>query len=196
MAVKLFVSWSGETSRCVAETFREWIPKVLQSVNPWVSSKDIPKGRRWSEYLAKEIGEAKVGVVCVTAENIREPWLLFEAGALAKTLEETYVCPYLFDLEPGEIDGPLAQFQLTTAEKEDTRKLILTVNRGLGDQSLPEKLVESSFEKWWPDLESELQTIEQSFPRYRERTDRELLEQILHELRVLPRLINEKPIYS
>ena len=33
-------------------------------------------------------------------QNTQEPWLLFETGALSKTIDSTFVCPYLIDLAP------------------------------------------------------------------------------------------------
>jgi hypothetical protein len=49
-------------------------------------------------------------------ENQVAPWILFEAGALAKTIESTFVVPYLIDLEPPNINrGPLKQFQAKRA---------------------------------------------------------------------------------
>jgi hypothetical protein len=43
----------------------------------------------------------------MTSENISEPWIFFEAGALSGR-----GCPYLLDIHPVEIEGtPLSQFE-------------------------------------------------------------------------------------
>jgi hypothetical protein len=41
--VEVFISWSGERSKCVAEALRNWIPKIINAVLPWLSSADIDK---------------------------------------------------------------------------------------------------------------------------------------------------------
>ena len=110
--MKVFISWSGETSKAVAETLHDWIPNVIQAVKPWISSENIDKGARWSADMAKQLGETRVGVICLTPDNLEEPWILFEAGALSKTLEQTYVCPYLFGVKPSNLKGPLFNFKL------------------------------------------------------------------------------------
>jgi hypothetical protein len=69
-------------------------------------------------------------------ENLTASWLLFEAGTLSKTLDKTFVCPYLLNLQPTDIQGPLSQFQAATTEKEETRKLLHTINNALGDHAL------------------------------------------------------------
>jgi hypothetical protein len=53
--MKVFLSWSGELSHKVAITFRDWLPSVIQSIVPYVSSEDIDKGARWSTDIAKEL---------------------------------------------------------------------------------------------------------------------------------------------
>jgi hypothetical protein len=186
--MKVFISWSGERSRAVAEALRGWLPNVIQSVNAWVSLADIEKGARWSTDVAAQLEECRVGLICLTPENLSAQWLLFEAGALSKTLDKTFVCPYLLNLQPTDIQGPLSQFQATTAEKEETRKLLHTINKALGDQALQTAQVNAAFQKWWADLDSQLQAIsamQLAVPP--KRPDRELLEEVLETVRVLAR---------
>ncbi len=92
----VFISWSGERSRRAAEALYEWLPIVLQSARPWMSNTDIDKGSRGLEEVGKALEGMKVGIICLTPENLTAEWILFEAGALSKTLDaKTRVCTYL-----------------------------------------------------------------------------------------------------
>jgi hypothetical protein len=122
--MKVFVSWSGEKSKATAEALREWLPNVIQAIEPWMSAEDIDKGARWASDLASQLESIQFGVLCLTSDCIASPWILFEAGALSKTLDKARVCPYLFDISPADLAGPLIQFNAAKADKDDTRKLI------------------------------------------------------------------------
>lgn len=155
--MKIFISWSGEKSKAVALVLRKWIPDVLQSVRPWVSEVDIDAGARWSGEIAKELSETSFGILCLTKSNQNAAWILFESGALAKTLSETFVCPFLVDLSPAELAaGPLAQFQAKRANESDTWELMCAVNKSLKDKSLSEESLRRAFDRWWPDLNKAL----------------------------------------
>ena len=108
--MKIFVSWSGERSHSLAEAVYEWLPLVLHYVAPWLSNADIEAGERWANEVAKELENSNFGIISVTRENVASPWILFEAGALAKSLQGSRVIPLLLDLEFRDITGPLAQF--------------------------------------------------------------------------------------
>ena len=77
--MKVFISWSGEKSNKIANILREWIPCVIQSIKPYVSSKDIDKGARWSTDIAKELEDSHFGIICITKSNINAPWINIEA---------------------------------------------------------------------------------------------------------------------
>ncbi len=94
----------------------------------------------------------------MTQENISSDWLLFEAGALCKT-KGANVCPYLLDLDPTDMKGPLAQFQCAKADKEGTNALIHSINSALGADALPEDHLNTYYEAFWPKIEKELETI-------------------------------------
>ncbi len=158
--MKVFISWSDNTSRTVALRLREWIPSVIQSVEPWMSAIDIDAGARWSRSVETQLSDTKFGIICLTKTNTSAPWVLFETGALAKSIEETYVCPYLINLEPSEIpSGPLTQFQAKRATEKETLELLLTINKALGSGALSEEQLKKTFEKWWPDLKAVLDNL-------------------------------------
>lgn len=113
--MKIFVSWSGGRSRAVAEALRDWLPLVLPDADPWMSASDIHPGVKGLPEISEVLNNSNLGIICLTRENITAPWILFEAGALSKTLRESLVCPYLLDLVPTDVKGPLAQFQAVVA---------------------------------------------------------------------------------
>lgn len=187
--MKVFISWSGQRSAAVADALRYWLPKVIQALEPWMSADDIEKGTRWRSGLASELEKSSVGIICLTRENLASTWIHFEAGALSKQQENTYVCTLLFGLEYTDVREPLAQFQHTRATKDDLRKLISTINTSLGDSKLPESELSESFEVWWPKLEERLARIDEIAANNQPiRNDRELLEEILEVVRTQARV--------
>jgi hypothetical protein len=165
-AMKVFLSWSGDRGRRIAEALRSWLPDVLQTVIPWVSSEDIDPGLRWSSEIATQLQNTRFGIICVTPESLKAPWLMFESGALAKTVASTYVCPYLFGLAPTTLREPLAQFDAVKADEQGTLKLVRSLNRALGqERQLSDDRIRRYFDKWWPDLHRDLSEIEDSAPQ-------------------------------
>lgn len=160
--MKVFISWSGNKSHKVALVFRDWLPSVIQSIEPYVSSEDIDKGARWSTDIAKELEDSTFGILCVTKENLEAPWLSFEAGALSKTMDKAFVSPFLFDIKRSEVKGPILQFQSTILQKEDIKKLLCTLNKACGDGSITEARLDKAFEVWFPTLEEELNKIKEA----------------------------------
>jgi hypothetical protein len=161
-AMKVFLSWSGETSKAAAEAFYEWLPFVIHSAEPWVSSKNLKAGERWSPELWSQLDSTNFGVLFVTRSNQTEPWLLFEAGLLAKTTKEfARVCPYVLqgmtasDVNP----GPLTQLQIKTSDKAGTFSLLESINDAMAEAAWPADKLARSFEKWWPELEAKLSAL-------------------------------------
>lgn len=181
----VFISWSGERSRMVAAALYDWLPMVVQSAKPWMSEEDIEKGSRGLVEIGKALEVMGVGIICLTPENLERPWILFEAGALSKTLDDkTRVCPYLFgDLRPENVRAPLGMFQATTAEKKETRRLVGTINRALGG-SLAEERLDTVFERMWPELDGKLSAVPAATgAKAPERTEREMMAEMLELVR-------------
>jgi TIR domain len=153
----VFISWSGDQSRMVAVALHEWLPRIIQASRPWMSETDIEKGMRGHAEITRAVGVMKLGIVCLTPDNLEAPWVLFEAGALSKTVDnsERLYTFLISGLEKQDVKPPLSMFQATKAEKEDTRKMLRGLNSALG-QVLSNEDLDASFDSMWPRLEEAL----------------------------------------
>lgn len=142
----ILISWSGPPSRAVAEALKEYLPMIVNAFNPWLSSADIDKGSRWSSELAEALTSAKAGIICLMPNNLPAPYILFEAGALSKTVEKSFVRTLLIGMEPSDVSGPLALFQATKPTKDDLLQLLKTLNRALGENALKDAQLQATFD--------------------------------------------------
>ena len=183
----VFISWSGERSRKIALALHDWLPKVINAVKPFLSTADIDKGARWSVDVSTKLEACKFGIICLTADNLHSDWLLFEAGALSKSVKRDLVCPLLIDLEPSDIGFPLVQFQAARANKSEIWALLKTINSTLpSDHVLSDSHLVDVYELLWPRLEQEIVTLPPSRAESPRRSDRELLEEVLALLHRTP----------
>jgi hypothetical protein len=189
--MKVFISWSGEKSKKIGEAIRTWLPAVLQSVKPFFTPSDIEKGNRWSTDIASELDSSSVGIFCITRENINSPWIMFEAGAISKKVDQSLVCPILFGLKNSDVAGPLTQFQMTLFDRHEMKSLIRTINSSNKDTQIAEEVLNEVFDVWWPKLESKVNAIlnqDDVEPVEKLRGEREILEEILDLSRSLAKV--------
>ncbi|WP_313157832.1 hypothetical protein [Sphingobacterium multivorum] len=189
--MKVFISWSGDRSRRVAELLDTWIKCTIQSCTPWISTRGIGRGELWFPAINRELAETSIGLVCLTAQNIDAPWILFEAGALAKGLDSNRVITLLIDISSTDIRDPLAQFNHTTPTKESMSQLLQTIN-SLSTTPLEQKIIEKVFDKYWDEFNTEFQQIitdTQQGPKPKKLPNEEMLSQILFSLRGLEKRI-------
>lgn len=128
-----------------------------------MSGKSIPAGEAWVPRILPELAKANFGIVCVTPENLGSPWLHFEAGGLAMSLNPSSpnrVCPLLYELTPAQLSEPLKVFQAKMLDKKGLKETIEAMCLVLPD---PERnlaaVVTSAFHKQWPTLERILKRI-------------------------------------
>lgn len=156
--MKVFLSWSGVRSHGVAKAFAEWLPTVLTSSKPWISSEDIEKGATWITGIKEALTESKgIGVFFATREALVSPWLNFEAGAIA-SLGAQRVCVVCVDIEPGEMSPPLGLFQSTRIEREDIFRLLKTLNGQLIEPS-SDAVLTKIFERSWAELDESIKQV-------------------------------------
>jgi hypothetical protein len=195
--MKVFLSWSGERARAVGDVFRRWIPSVLQAVRPYYSPDDITKGSRWASEIAKELDASRIGLILITPENQDSAWLNFEAGALAKNLDRSKVCPLIFgDIEATDLKGPLVQFQAAQFSEAEMKRVIKMINGELGESALAAEVLEGVFGMWWPRLEEQvaeaLENTEEEDTE-RRRSERDLIEEVLALTRGMARDRDRRP---
>lgn len=192
--MKVFVSWSGQRSKAVAELLSDWIKCVLQASQPWISTRDIDKGAIWFSEISDQLRETAAGIVCLTQENKNKPWILFETGALAKGLSTNRVCTFLIDLSPSDIEDPLAQFNHTSPERSSMWGLISSLNSCLEGARLDERILKQVFDTYWPKFESSFKDVLDATPAEIDvapRSGDSILAEILSNTRMLAGRVRE-----
>ena len=186
--MKVFISWSGDRSKQVAELLDDWIQCVIQAVDPWMSSKDIDRGALWFTEISDQLSNTSVGIVCLTKENKDKPWILFESGALAKGLSSNRVCTFLIDLTPTDLENPLAQFNHTFPTRDSVWELVRTINLTLKDKALKESILSKVFDTYWGQFDTEFKHIIETTPETEitaKRKDNDIMLDVLSTVRLL-----------
>jgi hypothetical protein len=167
--MNVFISWSGNRSKHVAFALRSWLPEVAHSVDPFMSDEDIDKGVKGLNTIDTKLKDSDCGVLCLTPENLNSPWINYESGALAKTIDKSNLWTYLFDLT---VDGlrnanlPISALQHTTTNKDDTKKLVRSIHKR-AKSSLSTSKIDKQFEQCWPELKKELDSVPAAEPARR-----------------------------
>jgi hypothetical protein len=188
IGMKVFLSWSGQRSKEVANLLSDWLCCVIQASRPWISTRDLDRGSLWFGEINDQLKDTTVGIICLTQENKTRPWILFEAGALAKGLSTSRVCTLLVDLEPKDIEDPLAQFNHTFPTRESVLGLVKTLNSTLASNGLDNRILEQVFDTYWPQFEKRFADILSSTeaqPPSKPRPKEDVLGEILENTRLL-----------
>jgi hypothetical protein len=171
VAMNIFICWSDKRSQRLAGALRTHLPKFIPGLGRGARAKnifisdDIAKGTRWFDAVEQHLDRADAGLVCVTREALQSGWIHFEAGALARAVrkkkrqgrgEGGTLYTYLLGVEPEELRGPLAEFQSTSFEREDTKKLCAAIVTSMKN-SVPEW--ERAFDESWAAFETEVKGI-------------------------------------
>lgn len=154
--MRVFLSWSGEQSRLVANVLRDWLPSVLQQAEPWLSAADLQAGARWTNEITDALASATAVVVCLNSSNLNAPWIYFEAGAAARI--EADVVPVLLDMSTADLTGPLSQYQAMELDRNGVLRLVTFLNLR-AERSISEGTLSRAFEANWPSLENALRPI-------------------------------------
>lgn len=166
--MKIFVSWSKNKSRLLAEETKKLIESIFDNSIEFFFSPQMYKGTRVDHEIHMNLLNSDMCIVCITSENFKNPWLLYEAGVVfganyANT-DGGIVVPILFEHIPewsSWVDKPLNQYvpiQLQSSNGEFTYgkndfisfidELSLTVNKEVTD-----------FDKYWKAYEQAIHTI-------------------------------------
>lgn len=195
--MKIFISWSGDRSKALAQGLHDWLPLVLHYAEPWLSEADIEAGERWGQAVAKELEACNYGIIALTRENLNSAWVLFEAGALAKSMQTSRVTPLLLDLEFRDLTGPLTQFQAKKVDQGGLNDIIESINKN-SSQAVPEVRAKQLFEALWPEFEKKVSAIPKpAAPAKHARPQPEVLEELVSSVRSLEsrfREVSEEPL--
>ena len=195
MSMKVFVSWSGELSCQIAEVLKKWIPCIIQSVEVFFSPEDIEKGDNWDKTISNELSQCNYGIICLTSDNTTAPWINFEAGAIAKSLDSK-ITALMVNIKPSDIKGPLSRYQATRFEKNDFFQLISAINKSL-ETPLEHNILQNTFNTMWTALEQEANSVIEKYSSIeavqdenKEPPENEPLEEILQLLRTQNTLLS------
>jgi TIR domain len=185
--MRIFLSWSGDRSKAAALGLKSLLESIFPDAVDVFISDHIDAGDTWARRLESELEQSQFGVLCLTQDNFQAPWLLFEAGAIAKRFGSARVVPYLIDDLPAAADrSPLAQFQHVQASREGTYRLVKSINAVREKPQVNDQKLETLFKGWWRDFEDTLKALPVSAGKQpNPRSDRELLETILQKVDIL-----------
>lgn len=146
----VFLSWSGERSKKVAEEFQNLFKDVFDPViDCFLSTRNIAPGARSLQILFDSLEKCNYGISFIDSENARAPWIQFEAGALSKMGEDSKVMILLLDNNTESLQGtPFSEFQYKLFNKEHIESIFDEIIKLCGQVSSRDTFLKR-FENGW-----------------------------------------------
>lgn len=128
----------------------------IHSGDVFLSSSDVDLGKPWFSALGQVLQESDFAILCLTKDNIRAPWILYEAGAVSKQLDIARIAPLLIGITAQDVPSPLSQFQSAMLNREGVEKLLTSINTQLGANGLAASMLNATFRTWWRKLQPDI----------------------------------------
>jgi hypothetical protein len=178
----VFISWSKEPSGEIAKHVQRLLGKIFPApnINFFVSNVKISGGDNFRYILDDKLENSNFGILVLTNNNIAQPWIMFEAGALSKHSDNTKITPILFGRNYKDREAPIEQFNyidyvnnsafiesdekfINGKEKDFFNNLILPITRKLyGIKEPSQEQIEQlkdSLDKFWENFEKKIDEI-------------------------------------
>jgi tetratricopeptide (TPR) repeat protein len=189
-SIKVFLSWSGKKSHYVAKLLKSLLEDLFGDfIRVWISD-DMGAGRRWVTEIVQGLDKTQLGIICVTKSNQTTPWILYEAGAIAGRLTEGNICPFLIDLAPSDLSGPLSQFQAVQNNEAGLRKLVSSISMSVGLNNEAKGRIDRLLDALWQEFNQNLdKSPADEINPGPEKSDVDILREILDTLRLQTRYL-------
>jgi hypothetical protein len=154
----VFISQTTGKSYEVAKALKAWLRDDMELGAPWMSD-DIQMGEDWEQELEKALAEACCGIFCITADNLKEPWITDEARSLKNNKAGLF--PYVIDSSvslDNDLPHPIKNVQGRRSNRKGTEDLVVAVNKALGN-SVGDLALRIRFSSTWWKLKNKMDKI-------------------------------------
>lgn len=110
---EVFISWSGDKANRYAKFLEDILNRIFGKRAETFYSGNIESGAVWLERMNQALEESKIGIIVLTKESMKKPWVNFEAGAIFKAdRRNTSIIPVCVDISFKDLQNhPLRFFQ-------------------------------------------------------------------------------------
>lgn len=147
---KIFICWSGESSKKIATELKSLLERKIFSGTGlicFVSELDIASGTDWWNKIQRELKTSKIGILCITKENLSAPWIYFEAGAMVAHGVRTI--PLLINCHGDRLEKtPINRnHRVDFHSKQQFIKMIVDINDAMSLQNVSKENLEATAEQ-------------------------------------------------
>lgn len=158
---KIFISWSGSVTNSFAMGLKRVIEETIfpnLNVECFVSNVDIASGTDWWTSISSELKSCRLGILCLSNENVHAPWIFYEAGGMAS--RDVPTTPLLVGCELDSLEkSPLGGKQCVNFESQaEFIKMIADINHYFKDL-LPPPIAKQMAEKGYDELNRNLSAV-------------------------------------
>jgi hypothetical protein len=185
----VFISWSDSPAKEIAIKLKRLLEDIL-IINPGIdffcSDTGIGPGARGRDVIEEKLAKADFGILILTENNTRNPWLMYEAGAIAKhkiinvqdsegnyytVIEKNRVCPIYFARKNSDFKdftSPIFEEQRIKYRDGEERflNLLLSIYEVKYGRLTPDRneVLKKELNNRWKDFSQAIDEILKTFP--------------------------------